>query len=155
MNVMTLVPAINHQFMGDARNYLDIYIDGVPLRQKFAGRQGALPDNISPLGWAVSGAEEHTLKQFQRFLLMSPPDLADDRNSILICPLDGDLGCGAFSARFDRIDSTMRWSVFGYENNYDPESVNLERYKNIAPLIFYWAQYEKELLSHYNNLLKN
>ena len=134
--------------MGDVTKYLEIYIDGVPLQQMFAEPSGVLPDEISPLGWAVPGAEEFANEQFRRFLLMSPSDLPENRNSILVCPLDADLGCGAFSARFYRTDLFICWSDFGFEYSWVNDSIDLETYKHIAPFIFDWSQYEEELLSH-------
>src|SRR5438552_1945623 len=82
--------------------YLDILVDGRPLAHFFAGRLGAAPDSISPLGPLESGMEQYRREQFERFLLERKPDLPDGRNSILVCPLCGDLGCDAHSARFQR-----------------------------------------------------
>jgi hypothetical protein len=153
MNLLALIPMVNPRMMGGKTEYLEIQVDGVPLQQLFAGRLGSWPDRISPLGWRVPDVELYIKEQFQRFLLLAPPNLPDERNSILVCPLDGDLGCGAYSARFTRKGQQMIWSEFGYENNYDPESVDLETYKHIGPLTFDWAQYEKELLHHCPDLV--
>jgi hypothetical protein len=148
MNVLTLVPARNNRAMRGETEYLDIHIDGVPLRKLFAGRLGALPDAISPLGWQVPGAEAYTFNQFQRFLFASPPDLPDGRNSILVCPLDGDLGCGAYSALFSLDGSRVSWSRFGTENDYDPDLLDLGLYEHLPPLVFDWNQYQAELVRY-------
>lgn len=137
----------DRMFKGGTR-YLEIYVDEAPVQQFFSGRLGAFPEEISPLGWRVSGYENVTFEQFQRFLLAAPADLPDGRNSILVCPLCGDLGCGAFSSRFQLDGSRMIWSEFGYENSYDPESVDFSTYKELSPLVFDWAQYQAELVRH-------
>jgi hypothetical protein len=128
--------------------YFDILIDNKPLAEYFAGRLGAIPDLIPPLGPAQPGTEQYRREQFERFLLEQDPDFPEGRNSILVCALCGDLGCGAFSARFQREGDTIRWSEFGYENNYDPDSVELEWYKCIPAFEFSWSEYESELRGH-------
>jgi hypothetical protein len=143
MNRLELRPAER-----GAVKYFDILIDGKPLAQYFAGRLGAVPDSISPLGPRGSRIEEYRIQGFERFLLEREPDLPEGRNSILVCPLCGDLGCGAYTAKFERQGDLIRWTEFGYENNYDPESVELERYKDIAGFVFSWSEYESELRRH-------
>ena len=51
--------------------YLGIVVDEQPLATYFAGRLGAVPDCVSPLGW--SSREQHRREQFRRFLLEEPP----------------------------------------------------------------------------------
>lgn len=65
-NKFELRPAMN----GDIP-YLDIVVDEQPLATYFAGRLGAVPDCVSPLGW--SSREQHRREQFRRFLLEEPP----------------------------------------------------------------------------------
>ena len=153
MNVIKLQAATNERAMGSAIPYLEILIDGVPLQNLFAGRLGAVPNVISPLGWGMSKTA-HWENEFNRFLLLSPPDLSNGRNSILVCPLDADLGCGAYSAVFTLRDGVIGWSDFGYENDYDPASIDLDTYKHLKPLTFAWSQYEKEILSRYEGFLE-
>jgi hypothetical protein len=143
MNGFELRPATR----GEVR-YLDILIDGRPLAQCFAGRLGAAPDSISPLGLLESGMEQYQREQFERFLLEREPDLPDGRNSILVCPICGDLGCGAYSARFQRDGDTIKWTEFGYENNYSPDLGQRELYKQVPDLVFSWSAYESELRGH-------
>lgn len=49
--------------------YFDILIDTKPLAEYFAGRLGAIPDLIPPLGPAQPGTEQYRREQFARFLL--------------------------------------------------------------------------------------
>lgn len=150
MNVLTLIPTINRKTIGKEIEYLEIYVDGSPLQHIFAGRLGSIPEEISPLGWQVLGAEIYVREQARRFLLLSPPDLPNERNSILVCPIDGDLGCNTFSAQLIREETKIIWSEFGTENNWNPESVDLETYCHLPPLVFDWEQYEMEFLRHCN-----
>ena len=123
--------------------YLDIVVDDRPLATYFAGRLGALPDNVSPLGW--SATEQHKCEQFRRFLLEEPPDLPHGRNSILVCRLCGDLACGAYSAVFTREGDFIRWSDFGYESTLDFESADIPIPNHEIAFVFSWEQYEMEL----------
>ena len=105
MNRFELCPAAVGTF-----KYFDILVDGKPLAEYFAGSRGAVPDSISPLGPLEGGIKQYRQEQFERFLLEREPDLPDSSNSILICPLCGDLGCGAYSAKFQREGQAIRWS---------------------------------------------
>jgi hypothetical protein len=130
-------------------SYFDILIDGKPLAAYFAGRHGALPELISPLGPVELELAPYCRKQFERLLLEREPDCPSGRNSILVCQLCGDLGCGAYTAKFQREDDRIRWTAFGYENNYDPESVELEAYKDMPDFVFSWDAYEAELRRYF------
>jgi len=152
MNSLALTQKINTRIEGMCIQYLEIRVDDIPLQQYFAGRLGGLPDAISPLGWSTTDTERQIREDFDRFLLRAPSDLPNGRNSILVCPLDGDLGCGAYTARFTRDGSSIYWFEFGYENNYDLESLNIEWYSHMAPFVFDKSQYEKELLHHLDSI---
>lgn len=128
--------------------YFDILIDGKPLAEFFTGPSGAIPDLISPLGPVESDLAGYRRDQFSRFLLEKEPDFPNDRNSILICPLCGDLACGAYTAKFLKDNDLIKWTEFGYENNYDPESVEFDAYKLIPGFVFSWDAYEAELRRH-------
>ncbi len=148
MNHLELKPAINDRAMCGPVRYLEIYIDGVSLRERFSRASGQIPEQISALGWEVAGAEAFAHGEFQRLLLAAPADLPDGRNSILICPLDGDVGCGAYSVRMECVDNTVIWREFGFENNYDPDARETEQYAHIGPFTFAWEQYTEELVRH-------
>lgn len=68
------------------------------------------------------------------------PDLGDDRVMLFVCPECADLGCGAITAALHSADSTITWSDFKHENNYDesmtrnfpcvgPFAFNIESYR--------------------------
>lgn len=44
----------------------------------------------------------------------------DGRAAVLVCPLCGDLGCGAILARIEIGSDVVVWHDFIYGNNYDP-----------------------------------
>ena len=146
MNRIELRPATNARAMCGEVAYLEIYVDGLLLREHFANSQGELPDAISPLGWPLKGAEAVTFGEYQRFLLAAPADLADGRNSVLVCPLDADPGCGAYSALIERDNECVVWRDFAYENNYDPESRETAPYAHVGPFTFDWDEYAAELV---------
>ncbi|HYX71809.1 MAG TPA: hypothetical protein VE732_03495, partial [Nitrososphaera sp.] len=116
------------------------------LATYFAGRLGAIPDCVSPLGWSAS--EQHKREQFLRFLLEEPPDLPNGRNSILVCRLCGDLACGAYSAVFIREGDLIYWNDFGYESTLDFEGAEIYIPNRVSAFVFSWEQYEAELRRH-------
>jgi hypothetical protein len=115
------------------RDYLDFIVDGQPLSEMIGG------DLASCLGWFVP--EENT-KAVRRLLLEEPPDFPNNRRSLYVCPECGDLGCGAVSAAIEQIGDKIIWRDFGYQNNYEDEVIFGE-YKNINPIAFNKAEYEK------------
>jgi hypothetical protein len=124
---------------GAERPILDIVVDGRPLLELFAGRRGLPPDLVSPLGWGVEAHQAHTIR---RFLLEASGDLPGNRNSVLVCRECGDLGCGAYSARFERRGDVVTWSEFGFQNSYEPTSLILESGSRVPALTFDWVEYE-------------
>ena len=119
-----------------ARRFLDFVIDG----QSFYEEVG---DLVSPFGWL---APVGSRKAADRFLLREDADFPNERRSIYVCPECADLGCGAVSAVIERIDNTVVWRDFGYENDYD-ENVHLEDYKNFGPFVFNLSDYERAIES--------
>ncbi|HEV8592995.1 MAG TPA: hypothetical protein VGQ55_12895 [Pyrinomonadaceae bacterium] len=149
MNRFELEPKTSHPLIP----HFDIRIDGISLGDYFASRLGeALPwpvaDRISALGPLGPEFEQIKRENFERFLLMREPDLPDGRNSILVCSHCGDLGCGAYSARFIRNGGFIRWTEFGYENDISPDLGETEMYPQVPNLVFSWEQYQAELLNH-------
>ena len=138
MNRLRLVPAKFNE-----RIYLDIEVDDRPLVTYFAGRLGALPAAISPLGWSTADRAVRD-REIRRLLLEEPSDLPNGRNSILVCTECGDVGCGAFSAQIETLAATVVWSSFGREGDITG-SVELSRYAHIGPFVFAKAEYENEL----------
>jgi hypothetical protein len=81
------------------RRFLDYVIDG----DSFYRRHGH--DLVSVLGWFVPD-EEHLAAQ--RLLGTSSPDV-DGRTAISVCPEDGDLLCGALTARIINEGNEIHW----------------------------------------------
>jgi hypothetical protein len=114
------------------RRFLDVVIDGQSLYELLN------EDKISPIGWSLPVENERATN---RFLLVEPADLPNDRRSIYVCPECADLGCGAVSAIIEEQADKFVWSDFGYQNNYD-DDVYFEGYEEIGPFIFDRSQYE-------------
>ena len=135
MNQLTFAPAREED-----RDVLATLIDGRSLRELFAGRLGALPVCVSRFGWSA----ESDAVAARQLLLEAAPDFNDGRFAILVCGECGDLGCGAYSAKIERDGEIVRWSAFGFQNNYD-DAVETGRYAHIAALEFSWDDYARTL----------
>jgi len=114
VNLLRIVPASRGEI-----TYLEIEVDGKPLVQHFAGRLGAHPSQLSPLGWRTAAAE-HRAKIVAHFLTEIPSELESGRVPVLVCEMCGDVGCGAFAVRVDLEDGFVRWSDWAFENGYEP-----------------------------------
>lgn len=66
-------------------------------------------------------------------------DLASERVALLVCAVDGDLGCGQLTATLAVGDADVSWSDFLWEDgNFDPRPVEHVH----QPVVFDRAQYE-------------
>jgi hypothetical protein len=124
---------------------IDMVIDGWPLATYFRGLEGAYPSElVSPLGWAR--VKEFNQLTIQRFLLQMKADLPNDRQSILICPLCGDLYCGAYSAVFEKNGDFIFWSKLGFESpDWETGSQEIHYFGCLQGFRFDWRQYSSEL----------
>jgi hypothetical protein len=99
--------------------YFEIEVDGRRLAQHFAGRLGAHPSQLSPLGWS-SANETFRAKVVSQLLAEIPSDLESGRIPVLVCEECGDVGCGAFTVRVVREGEHVKWTDWAFENGRDP-----------------------------------
>ncbi len=100
-------------------HYFEIEIDGQPLQQHFAGRLGAHPSQLSPLGWS-SASGTYRAKVVAQFLTETPSDLESGRIPVLVCEDCGDVGCDAFVVRVVREGELIKWIDWAIENGIEP-----------------------------------
>ncbi|MER7864394.1 hypothetical protein DMC64_10530 [Amycolatopsis sp. WAC 04197] len=94
--------------------FLDWTIDGVALRSMVPAEQRT-PLFLDDDRWR--GAAVETLR---RLLGRLPGDFDDGRVALLMCPLCGDLGCGAYSVEVVFGDDVVEWRAFGWQTDYEP-----------------------------------
>jgi hypothetical protein len=80
----------------------------------------------------------------QQLLGQTPPELADGRLALYVCPECGDLGCGAVTVVVDRIGDDVVWRDLGWQNDYEP-NVDFESFAGVGPFRFDRSQYEAVL----------
>jgi hypothetical protein len=100
----------------------EFVIDGRPLLEHCEHSAGTTFDLVSPFGWTPPDYQKVVA---QRLLLRQPPLLPSGRRELLVCPECADLGCGCISAVVQREDGYYTWRDFGYENDYDLNSLYL------------------------------
>lgn len=123
---------------------LDININGVALAERIRNHEGKC-DRVSPLGW-IAGS-------FARFLLQEPPDLPGQRTSLLVCPLCGDLGCGAVSALISLDGDLLHWREMGIATDRSGPDEGPWLFHRITSFTFSWSQYREVLTSARGGLL--
>ncbi len=130
------VKSLNETFQ-TKRNYVDFLIDGQSLAER------TRYDLVSVLckEWVSQERE----KSVRRLLGEEPADFPDNRRSLLVCPLCGDIGCGAVSIILHLSDQTVVWQDFGYQNNYEPE-IHGEHLKDRGPFEFDLSDYKSKLI---------
>ncbi len=74
-----------------------------------------------------------------------PSELPDGRIHLYVCPVCGDLGCGAVTATVDRTPRTVVWRDFGWDVNYTIDDDDDEVRYDGGPFEFDRDQYDHEL----------
>ena len=113
MNKLGVEPSVTRWNDGEAR-FLDWTIDGVALRE-LVPTQEQTPLFLDDDRWRESAVET-----LSRLLGSLPGHFDDGRVALLMCPLCGDLGCGAYSVEVVRDDESVEWRAFGWQVDYEP-----------------------------------
>lgn len=100
-------------------------------------------DRMGVFGWRGAKEDRRSARQFMG---REPSDFPDGRVPLYICPLCGDLGCGALSAKVSFQDGCVVWSDFGTQA-LGSELVLLE--DPIRDLWFDRTAYESLLRSYF------
>ena len=116
-------------------HFLDFVIAGRSLRDMV----GDSADMVTPLcrPWIQAVPDEVACLLGQ----LDVDGLRHDRVALLLCQVDGDLGCGALTARLDIGARQVSWSDWLWESFQEPMPVPQLR----TPLIFDRALYETTL----------
>lgn len=125
-------------------HFLDFVVNGQPLRS-VALTPG--PDLVTELNrpWLPGIPDAVEVLQGRR----PSEDLAPGRVALLVCVVDGDLGCGALTTALGLGDTEVSWSDFLWEDGiYDPRPVTqLDR-----PITFDRSQYEAAFVDAYERV---
>ena len=122
------------------RRFVDFVVNSSPLYPLVRARGF---DCISAV-WLGEGHMPSSAQAIRRLLREVAPDGTGGRVAVYVCPACGDLGCGALTLRITMTPSLVKWSDWGYENNYDGEFVAVEE---LPEATFNRARYEKTLRS--------
>ena len=137
-----MVEVLSTKLIGKNRHNLekprDFLISGTSLFEIFSNLGF---DCVPCLDWLTS-AEDDAAKA--RLLKETDPDLPSGNVSLFICPLCGDLGCGAIGVKILKEQGFVTWEQFAFENDYDPESY--EPISQIGPFKFDYNQYKSAIL---------
>ncbi len=97
---------------------IDFVIDGKSLRHLI---EGADDDYVTKLNrpWlsGVQSAVETLLGRQQQTDV--PRDFPAGRVMLLVCKVDGDIGCGAVTAQLDVTPTEVTWSELRWDDGYD------------------------------------
>ena len=126
------------------RVYADFVVDGRPLSEDARTRG----DLISCLGWGARAGQDQTVAEL---LLETPAPLPGHRIPLYVCPEDGDLHCGAVTARVERHGDEVVWSDFGYETglDIDPPELDQRGLGHLGPFRFAWRSHAAAIRSGY------
>lgn len=101
--------------------------------------------NLDMAGRFSKETPEWNSESIEVFMQRRPADLENGRVMLFVCSECGDIGCGAITMQITKTNDEYIWSLFAYENNYDPEMTDYESYKSVGPFSFAKEQYEKTI----------
>jgi hypothetical protein len=116
---------------------VDFLVDGQSLYELL------LVDKLDLVGRFSKGAQTWNEESADIFLAKQPADLENGRTMLYVCPECGDIGCGAITLTIIESDDVYSWTEFGYENNYDPQMMDLDSYRTVGPFQFQFEEYCK------------
>jgi hypothetical protein len=93
------------------------------------------------VGRFLQGAQVWNEESANIFLIEQSADLDNGRIMLYVCPECGDIGCGAITVTITKSDDSYTWTEFGYENNYDPQMMDLDSYRAVGPFRFKGDEY--------------
>lgn len=110
-------------------HFLDLVVDGQSLLDLVKGSGNLVTELNRPWAHGVPDAVAVLRGQQQH------ADLGPGRIALLVCIIDGDIGCGAVTAALQLSADTVTWSEVRWENGYEepsattglPESFTFDR----------------------------
>ena len=116
------------------RTSIDFIIDGESLLAKLST---ANDDSSDYMGCFVKGIDD-TAKIYNTLTCKDKSELEDGRALLYICPECGDIGCGAYAVRINKINNQYVWQDFAYVNGYE----KARTIQGIGPFYFNENEYE-------------
>lgn len=121
--------------MRSQRFYFDFIIDGKPLSELLGVKENGM---IGVLGTFSHGNYEK--EKISELLLEKETELGNGRVIIYGCSECLDIGCGAMTVKIEKVDNSIIWKEFAYENEY--EETDFEEYKKIGSFVFEQKAYQ-------------
>ena len=116
------------------RTSIDFIIDGESLLDKLSTASDGHSDYM---GCFVKGIDNKS-QIYNKLTCTDNSELEDGRTLLYICPECGDIGCGAYAARINKINNQYIWQDFAYVNGYE-EAVVID---GLGPYYFNSDDYE-------------
>lgn len=116
---------------------VDFMVNGRSMREMFDNACGSETDMM---GCIVSGYPAANLKARSRLTCQGKPNGREDRVLLYICPECGDIDCGAYAVRIERVRTSYIWSSFAHESESGTRLVELP-----GPFTFDALAYERVL----------
>jgi len=140
------------------RDVYDFSINGKTLRELIHTNDNAAPDLSTGLQSAFVIKERKMY--INRLLGKTQADLASGRVALLVCPIDGDLECGAVGCRikFNNIAKTVTWYDFAWDGNNDTGTDDDDedaKVKGLGSFTFDEQQYCELMLQTIDDLSAN
>jgi hypothetical protein len=118
---------------------IDFIIDNNSLLDLIINKHGGHNDFMGCFskGW-------NKLNEYSKNKLLNKlePETINGRMAIYICPECGDISCGAYCCKIEKINGMYIWKDFAYENNYEEAKI----INNVGPFYFDEIIYENIIL---------
>jgi len=126
------------------RIYFDFTVDGKSLFELLEMQQYDMVGAI-----CISEYIDYEKEKISEFLLDKNFGLKDERVIIYGCGECLDIDCGAITAKIDKVNDTIIWKEFAYENGYS--ETNFYKYEEIGSFVFEQKAYQNVFkeIEHY------
>ena len=132
-------------------DFYDVLVNDRPLRELIV-----VPQELAPLEFGATSLRDDlpprvAIEQLDQLLGRKSGDFSDGRVALYLCPIDGDLWCGAVSAEIERTPEYVTWQKLGWQKPEPIDGPEIDLFQN-EPFTFDRRQYEdvfEELRSKY------
>lgn len=130
----------------DRISFFDVLVNDQPLRELLN-----VPDELAPLEFGATLLRDDidpraAIEQLDRLLGRLPGDFDDGRVALYLCPIDGDLWCGAVSMEVIRTPEMVIWRKLGWQEPDPLDGPEIIPFEDQS-FTFDRRQYEKVLQS--------
>ena len=122
-------------------DFYDVVVNDRSLRELIV-----VPEELAPLEFGATSLRDDlppraAIEQLDQLLGRKSGDFSDGRVALYLCPIDGDLWCGAVSVEIERTPESVTWQKLGWQQPEPLDGPEIDLFHNES-FTFDRRQYE-------------